>query len=307
MAFGDGLSEGFDWSALEGIDWEDVNFKKAVQERFPSWAWAIDHPELGPIIRRAAGDENWSVDLFESQIEASDWYTERTEAQRAWDVWWESTPEEEKRRRIEEQQGTLIDIKAKLGVELTAQEMYDLTVEGLRNGWNEDELVGKILATSSGRELGVGSIQGNMEYVQEAASRNYVTVDDATARQWADRIARGEMTTADLDQYVKQLAKAKFAGNESVQAAIDLGMNVWDMFADHRSVIGSMLGMSSEQVDLLNDTRFSKVLTQPDMTVADTASMVRNMDEYWQLPGGEGQNKLYSLTNSLRRAMGASR
>ena len=85
MAFGDGLSEGFDFSLLEGIDWAKIQtraqWQDLVRERFPAFAWALDHDELGPLLREAA-EGDFTEATFDARLRATDWWTGRTASQR---------------------------------------------------------------------------------------------------------------------------------------------------------------------------------------------------------------------------------
>ena len=70
-----------DWNEVENVDqWREI-----VRERFPGFAWALEHPELGPILEDAAEGE-FTVETFNAQLRATDWFTSRTAAERDWDL-----------------------------------------------------------------------------------------------------------------------------------------------------------------------------------------------------------------------------
>src|SRR5690606_2004072 len=83
-------------------------------------AW-LDHPEVGPILKRAAA-EGWSKDRLEGALSATDWWVQTTQSKRQWDALKSSDPNEAE-SRIGQRIAVLEDIAQELGLRLSPEQV----------------------------------------------------------------------------------------------------------------------------------------------------------------------------------------
>lgn len=292
--------EDIDWSTVRTYEaWEQI-----VKERFPAWAWALDHPELAPILQDAAEGE-FTADTFEANLRATEWFTSRSAAERAWDIQ-EADPanEAELQRQIAQRAGEIRDRSSTLGAQLSDEAIDALARDSLRRGLTEDEVTGQIVAGSP--TITAGAVAAAEDQIAALASDQLVTIDDETRRSLALKIVNGEMNGDGLRSYVQNVARSQFPQFADM---IDQGVSVREYTAPQRNVLASMLGRNPADIDFNGE--FRDVLSIGDggqtraMSLSETERYGRTLDEYWQ--GQRGQEELSSMVGGLTRALGVRR
>lgn len=285
------------------------DWKTLVQERFPGWAWALDHDELGPLLQTAAEGE-FTPDTFNAQLKATTWYTSRTEAQRAWDVFaTDPANDAEQQDRVTNQVGILKDLAGTLGVSIT-DDLFNLLAEQvLRNNMSEDEVIGELLSTNTS-ELTFGSFTAAEAAVRQTADQWLVNTSPEVARDFATKLLNGEMNQDGVTEYFKELSRQRFP---SLESQIDRGVNLQQLFDPHRNQLAQMLGIAPASIDMVNDPRFMPILSIGDggetrhMTVAEVGTYGRTLDDYWTTPGGQGEQEKFGFLDTLSKTMGVRR
>ncbi|RMH74600.1 MAG: hypothetical protein D6683_12525 [Actinomyces sp.] len=203
MAFGENLSPDFDWGAVKSY----VEFVQVVQERFPSWAWALDDPELGPLLREAASSEEWSPAVFESQLKATRWWNDRTAAQREWDIFVNTAGEAEVQDRIAKAATELRTKASALGVTIGDDDaVTEMATRMLRDGWSDAEITANLASLDPNKP---GDLTAARTMINGIMSDYMVSVDEATAADFARKLVTGEMTGAGITEYARNLARQR--------------------------------------------------------------------------------------------------
>lgn len=99
-------------STDDGLPPAREEIARYVRETYGHMAWAIDHPEIGPILRQAAEDD-WSPARLRGAINQTDWWSRTADAQRQWQALEGEDPAEATRQinqRAEEVAGRLEDL-----------------------------------------------------------------------------------------------------------------------------------------------------------------------------------------------------
>ncbi len=298
-----------DLDAFRSVDWEAMNgfepWKTVVAERFPAYQHMLDHPELGPLLEEAAEGE-FELSTFEARFRATEWFTSRSAAEREWDLFADDPANEAERdRQIAERAGTVRDLSAQLGAELSDDAITALATEALRRGLSEDEVVGQITASTT--SYSAGSLTAAEDQIAALAAGQLIDVDAETRRSLAVRLVNGEMNEDGLRSYVTNIAKSQ---HPQFSKFIDQGISVAEYLAPQRNTIASMLGRNPADIDLMSP-EFSAVTRMGDgsdlraMTLDETTRFVRSRDDYWQ--GSQGQEELFGMVNGLSRALGVRR
>lgn len=90
-----------------------------VYDEYPQYTWALDHPELGPILRRAA-KEDYSAGRLQAEIFRTNWWQTTGRAQREWIALAGTDPAEASiRLRAVEETNQMLAAAAQYGVPLT--------------------------------------------------------------------------------------------------------------------------------------------------------------------------------------------
>ena len=289
-----------DWNEVENVDqWREI-----VRERFPGFAWALEHPELGPILEEAAEGE-FTVETFNAQLRATDWFTSRTAAERDWDLL-ASDPanDEEVARQVEEEKGRISDLVSQLGSDFSADDLDALATDSLRRKLSDDEIVGLILAGT--QAFSAGSMLSAEANIRKQAADNLITIDAETQRSLATKLATGELTQGGVDSYVTSVAKNQYP---QFAALIDEGVSVSEYMAPQKQLIANMLGRNMQDVDFTGEYR--DVLSIGDggqvraMSLSETERYIRSRDEFWE--SRQGEDEALAVVNGLTRAMGVRR
>lgn len=123
--------------------------------------------------------------------------------------------------------------------------------------WSSDQLDDYLVpAAQSTNQAGV--ITATVNQVQQLAARQLLKVSDATAREWAGRVASGEM---DLDG-VQSLLQAQAVQRYGWAASqISQGIGVRDLLLPTRDRIADELEMNPEEIDLMDEQWLGMVQT----------------------------------------------
>lgn len=298
------LDPNVDWAGVADY----VQFRQVVEERFPSYAWALDHPELGPLIQQAAGDEEWSEEVFASRLQATDWWTSRTAAQRDWEIWWESTSELDRNERIQRQEANIAKEASRLGVELSDTLLYNIATESLIFAYESDEITGRLLESAGLLgEIQPGNITANQTRVRQMASDYFIELDEGTITSYATKLIDGSITEDTIKEHLIDMAKQRFPTGQ-IPTLLDEGTTLAEYFAPHRTRIANALGRTLDDVDLTSQ-EFLPVLSIRDesgqvapMTLGQVDRFTRTLDEYWQTRQGREEQASYG--RELLKALG---
>jgi len=169
-------------------------------------------------------------------------------------------------------------VAQQLGLDLTDQRVGELAFTIVRDGLDQAQTTTLILDEITdvmGLES-TGQIAANANILKTAAARNLIGIGDQAARDYALRIARGEISQDAVEQLWVDSAKAQYGFAAS---ALDRGLSMYDYFLPAMQQVASELEMN------INDL---------DLTDADTMGMFVGYEDSGSRP--------LSITESLRAA-----
>lgn len=248
--------------------------------------WFVDHPEVGPVILRAA-KEGWDQARLQGALVKTRWWQHTSESARQWDALLVMDHATAARRMQET--GLSIRLQAeKLGIPLGYPQLFSLTANALRLGWNPQEISLALVAQQRWHPVfaltgGIGDLTAQ---VAKLASDEYlVPVTTKQAWQWARRIAGGLSTMEAVQQQFRLLASLRFP---HLMADIRQGRTPGSIFAPHRNVIAETLEVSPDQVNLLSDPKWAPVTSFRDnkmkrvraMTITEAGRYARSRPEW---------------------------
>ena len=271
-----------------------VSADTLMRQRFPQMAWAIDNPELGPMLRNAVA-QGWDAARLQGELLKTNWYRTTTEAERLWDRRTAEDPAEAQ-RLFYESIGRVDRMAKQLGVGLSQDDIYRLGIAAGRSGWDENLLTQRIMekATFAGDRGATGQINALIDRVKQTANDYFAPVADQQAFDLAKQMIGGTMDQASMQAYFKDLAINRFQNNSQITSMLDKGFTAAQIFAPYIQQTAQLLDIAPSAVDLTNQ-RFSQILDHNDgtstrpMTLTEAGQFVRGMDDYKRTQGAVSQ------------------
>lgn len=220
--------------------------------------WFVDHPEVGPLILQGA-QEGWDGARLQGALTKTNWWQTTSESARQWDALTASDPAQADRRVAETRLSLQIET-AKLGIPVAVERLSDIAKNGLRYGWNQEEMKLALAAEMRWRpgQAEQGLVGKTMQDVKSIARDHMVPVNDRQAWEWTRRIVGGGATLDAVNAQMRTLAIGRFP---HLADQINAGVTPGQFFAPYRNLIGRLLEQSPEQVDLM-DERWSPVVSR---------------------------------------------
>ena len=265
-----------------------------IRQRYPQMAWALEHPELGPLLRRGIA-EGWDAPRLQGELLKTTWFQTTSEAERTWDRMWAEDPATA--RTTFYQTVSRVDLAAKrLGITLDQQQLFEIASSVGRSQWDEAQLNQKLLEMASFQ--GEGQLQGQLnatvDRIKQTANDYFAPIADSDAFEFARKVLLGQMDQGTMEAYFKDLAVARFQGNEQITRMLDQGFTPTQIFAPYVQQTAQLLEVGPSQVDLM-DPKFSQILDYNDngttrpMTLTEAGQFIRGTEEYKGTQGAVSQ------------------
>lgn len=223
----------------------NVDIDTFVRQNYGQLAWALDDPEIGPILRRAAAEEWDPIKLF-GAVQGTNWWKSTSAAGRTWEQLVNEDPAEA--QRLVNQAAATVQNRAKsLGIPLAPGQIQGIARSAAQNGWTDAQVVDQVMRQVNWATLEAGDLTALRDDVKAVASSYLVGVSDSTAQQYAARIASGEMTMQGVRSAMVKQAKSRFGW---MSAQLDEGMTVRDYLQPVRDTIARELEIAPDAVDL---------------------------------------------------------
>lgn len=164
--------------------------------------------------------------------------------------------------------------------------------------WSSDQL-DDYLVPAARDTNNAGLITSGVRQIQQLASQQLLKVSDATAREWASRIASGEMDMNGVTSLLQAQAVQRYGWAAS---QISQGIGVRDLLLPTRDRIAAELEMNPEDIDLMDDRWMGMVQTvgADGVTRAATDSeaimRARKLPEFAQTQKAGDMMATYALT-----------
>jgi len=226
-----------------------------ARQKYGYLAGFLNHPEVGPILRKAA-TEGWGELELYGAISKTSFWKNNSAAQR---TWWQLQNEDpaEARRQVAQTQATIKNRAETLGVNVNTGA---LAAAATANGWTDAQTIDSILQQVNWATLEAGDLTAMRDDVLALGSDYLVGVSQQTAQNYAAKIASGEMSMEGVRSAMQKQAKARFGW---MADQLDQGMTVKDYFAPIKDVIARELGVAHEEVDLM-DSKYLKMVERKD-------------------------------------------
>lgn len=268
-----------------------------IKQEFPQWLWAFNHPELGAILREAAGP-GFSPNTFRAKIQNTKWWKTQSAAQRNWVMLRKNDPEQAQAKRREGRR-IIGEMGVKLGVRLTAKQAAFISEVMNSKGLSPDDpAVTQAIFNiykNSGKQRAAGAITTARKAARSVATNEYfVPLSRREEVNWGINIGTGRMTEDDLRQQMSARAMSKYAQNANVVEGLKAGKSMRDLFDGHIQTIAETLELDPDTIDL-SKGRWSKVIDSVDpetgqhrsLSLGDAEILAKRDDRYWNTKAGK--------------------
>lgn len=199
-------------------------------------------------------------------------------------------------------------LSTNMGVPISDDQLDTLTTRIISGEMTEDQVRKEILSfVTDPRQLQAGEITANADTLRANASQYLSFFDDATARNYALRIAKGEITEESVMDIAKDSARSRFGFAAN---AIDRGLTVTDYLRPNIQTLADIWEVGFDDIDL-SDTNMLGFLVADDgtpnaraMTFGETARAAR-ADRRW-LETQSSRDSLSNMSLAISRIMGRS-
>jgi hypothetical protein len=262
------------------------------------------YPELKRLLGKAKS-KNWDAANFQAAIRNTNWWKQRSSAQRDYDILKYTDPGQWKAKKAD----SLTTVKnqaAQLGITLTDNQATAIANQNLRDGFTPADLQRKLADTwrakysagdpskISDQDGGVGTIVGKLK--QMASAYGYPLGDATLANQTYKVLAGESDETAFAEQY-KQWAKTQFAG---AAAMLDAGQTVQDILDPYAQIASQELGVSRDKI-LANDPKWQAAINSSAglMNLSDWRTKIRTDSQYGWASSESAQQSAYQMVAGL--------
>lgn len=282
-----------------------------IRKYAPQWLWALDNPELAPILENANREQLNPAEML-AQIQETNWWKKTEPSVREYQQRIATDPslDEQNRRETEAQ---IWDLSQKMGLNLNADAVREQALRAQQFGLSAeqitDSLVGKAREAGYQGTGGGGQIQTTMSSLKQQAAAYYVNIDDNTAFDWASKVASGEKAASDFAPIFKDWAKAKFSHDPAMVERIEAGFTPEQLFQPQKTAIAQLLEVDPSTVNM-TDPKWNQVLDYADpstgarrsMTVSETQRLARQSAEWKRTQNGQqaGAGLLGNITKMLQ-------
>lgn len=281
----------------------DADIENWIRATYPYMAAFLNNPEVRGALFRVAKSGGGEAELY-GALTATSWWQNTDAANRTWQRLVGEDPAEA--RRLAGQTAASIQNSARsLGVNMSAQQIADLAWTATASGWNDAQTIDQLVNAFNWETSTGGDMEAYRDSVKEIGANYLVAVSEETARNYALRIASGEMTQQGVDAIMQRQARARFSWMGDL---IDQGVTPADYFAPMRDVLANELEVGADSINLM-DPKYLKLLEVRDekgqirgATLNEAMLSARQMPEWANTQ--KAQERTASMTSMLGEVFG---
>jgi hypothetical protein len=282
-----------------------------IRENYPQYAWAINHPELGPLLRQAVNpSQPFSATRFRAKLMATHWWRSRQASHREWDIKAHTDPGQAERER-RNYRVDLSQLTQKLGLKLDQKQIRWFTELALQRGLSPDSP--EMMATFANL-FGKGNLRGpagqfhaaKQQVLNMARNEYFVPVTDRDQHNLGTRMVIGTLTEEAVREEMSRRAASRY---RHLAKDLSSGKTMRELFDGHIATIAEELELDPDKVDLMSP-QWSKVLDTFDptnkqhraATLSEVMTMARRDGRFWNTSNGKAMAS--SLSTKLLETFG---
>lgn len=260
---------------FQGLGLDQLTYEE-IAKAYPFLVPYLTHPEVGPILLRAA-KEGWDEYRLFGALYPTTWWQQTSAKQRQWDDLVINDPATAQAQRGQVR-AVIVDEVTKSGVyTLTNGDVDQLTEQYLRNGWTEVQLNDAIMAkvTISGGNVLPGTLGLNQMAIRQMATQYMIPVSDEWVNDITSRIARGEFEPEAIRTLFYSQAKAHYPW---MAEQIDMGLTPRDYYEPVINAVANTLELNPNSINL-SSGKYAGLMGQ-GMSIGAAQAWARQQPEY---------------------------
>ena len=280
---GQNYPDGIPADALETL------LKDEIKRQFGYMSVYLDHPEIGPLLRRA-GSEGWTLERLQAELSKTEWWKTTTATQREWDLLLRTDPASAE-KKIADLTVQLKTLASQQGFadRYTDEQFKQFAAFFLYNGVPQQDMARAMFQNLDyDPTKGVGGQPGGaagltMQQVKKRAADFGLPMSDEAAYEWARQVAAGLATPESIDVFLRNQAKSRYSW---LAPDLDRGATVKQLFDPYLQQTAQLLERSPDMFSL-EDPLIQKMIdhvgsdgTRRSMTLSEAAEAVRNTPEW---------------------------
>lgn len=287
----------------------DPKVRQLVISQYGAGMAAYLSTSMGPAIVAAAQHRETTDELF-GRLSQTPYWQQTSQAARQWDQLTVTDPAEA-HAQLGMAQASVTAMAHQLGLRLTTQQLRTLSEDAARFGWTSsgnrqvltDIMVNTLKADPVLMQAG-GSYASALDSAKAAAASYLIKTTDAGSADLAGRLASGEITDKEVNDYYQRQAEAMFAHQPDIVNILKTGTTLAQYLDPYKQTIAKELDISPDAVDFINDKRWSGLLHyqgadgkgQPRMATLDEAAQVaRQQPQWWSTTNGRAAGATMAL------------
>lgn len=222
----------------------------------------LDHPEVGPILLKAA-QEGWDRARLEGALFATNWWKTTSETARQWQAT-QATDPAEAAAQLEEQKAAIREQARSMGTPLPEDRIERIAMHAVQLGWSPQQVKAGILAEVDFVNAPVASDVGALkERLRQIGASYAVWIPESELASWAQAITAGDSTEDAFKATWGGVAKAYY-NNPGLATAIDQGRTTQQYASQYIGDAANLLELNPNGIDI-RDPKWQRFLfTNPE-------------------------------------------
>jgi hypothetical protein len=269
-----------------------------IANKFPAFAHLVAIPEIKELLDKATGTGaggEWTQDRFQLELQKTNWFRSTSETARKNDALALSDPQTYE-LNLQDYVRRITQIQWQEGIGSNPETVRAFATMFMREGWDDARMTSWMAANAHTFDQGgiVGQIQNTQQQIKKLASDYGLPVAETWAREKAQQVRAGYMTTEGLKATFTNQAKATYA---HLADQLDQGFTVRDIAEPYLQSAAQLLELSPSAMNL-SDPRWSRALNERNK---DGTSQLMSMGD-WQKTLMQEESYGWDRTNNAKTA-----
>lgn len=278
-------------------------------DKYPGYRAFITQPGIAEILIQAA-ENGWTPDVLAAHIQDTPYWKNTTDAQRHWDLL-KATDPATAQQTWSNGWNHLMQLRRKLGVQLTDPEFQVIATQAINGGWTDDISTTAMLGVNNGGPLPAGGDLGAaITQIKGLASDYGVNVSDLNIMDKARKLLTGGLDPQGLADGMRGIAISQYGNNTSLVDALNRGDTVKQYADPYIQLAVNELGVNPATVDF-SKPKWNAFLTAVDpktgegMNLQQWTAKIRTDPTYGYNKTSGAADQAAQLTDALAKEFGA--
>lgn len=256
--------------------------RQYLEANFPSFLWAIDHPEIGPILKQSAKEE-WESLRIQGALQGTTWWQTTAQSARQAILTQRNDPATWKRMQAAKREDIQTELDG-MGLKMTQAQITSLVNDSLTYSYTPAQVQSAIIANSNfnrikSSDIEKGDVAGVMaateNEVQRIADEHLMRLSARDKMYWIREIAQNHKSMDSFQNYAQTMALKRMPFLQDMVAS---GLSPREALRPYQNTIGEMLEKPPASIDFADD-RYQKVIVGEGGTLATTSAMKKKVRE----------------------------